>query len=99
MASTRVRAVRSDLVTDVERPWVELVEEVGMLPVRDALLEAGVPASQAAGIAFWLADQSARRRHINGDTAWRYRQLLSALGPPTSLRAIPGYLASNEVAA
>lgn len=88
----RQRSVRSDIVTEVERPWIELVHVAGVMAVRDVLLERGIPTSQAAGMAVWLHDQGSRRRHVTGNTAWRYRRSLEEIGPPPSreLRAIPG---------
>lgn len=91
----RQRSVRSDIVTDVERPWLELLDELGVVGVRDRLLEAGLPVSQAAGLALWLHDQGSQRRHVSPDGARRYRRLLEGLEPPgrsPKLRAIPGYL-------
>lgn len=81
-------------MTETERPWLEAVEQVGVIGVRDLLLESGLSPAKAAGIAIWLDDQANRRRHIDGATATRYRHLLAALEPPErspKLRAIPGY--------
>ena len=74
--------MRADAITDVERPWVELVERVGVGAARDELLARGVSAAKAAGIAFWLADQSRRVRHCSRDTARSYRSELESLEPP-----------------
>ncbi|MDA8290455.1 MAG: hypothetical protein M0Z33_02070 [Actinomycetota bacterium] len=87
--------MRTDAITDVERPWVELVERVGERTVRDELLVRGVTAAKAAGIAMWLGDQLDRRRNCDEATAWRYRRVLEGLGelprfPVISRRAIPG---------
>lgn len=89
----RQRSVRSDIVTDVERPWIDLVVDHGVVAARDLFLEAGIPASQAAGMALWLADQASRRRHVSESTANTYRHVLRELTPPgpaRRLRAIPG---------
>lgn len=90
----RVRALRSDFVTDVERPWMELLRTDGVITVRDLLLEMDLSPQVAAGLAVWLSDQVERRRLLNGETIWRYRKILRDIGPPDRdrLRAIPGYI-------
>lgn len=92
--------MRADAVTDVERPWMELVERCGVIAARDELLERSVSASQAAGIAMWLGDQLELRRNCSEKTASSYRRTLSSLGDPPrfrigSGRAIPGYVNSS----
>ncbi len=73
--------MRSDLLRDTERPWVELVESAGVVAVRDRLLMSGVPASQAAGVALWLSAHASRRREVSDEGARRYRRLLESLPP------------------
>jgi len=88
--------VRSDLVRD-EAPWVELAAEVGVVVVRDLLLERGIGDPKAAAIACWLHDQSVRRRAPGPAAAKRaqiYRAELRSIGPaphPGKVRTIPGY--------
>jgi hypothetical protein len=73
-------------VTDVERPWVELVGKVGVIGVRDELLARGITSPAfAAGIAVWLDDQRSRRRHLSAPTVSGYRRALERIRPP-----IPG---------
>jgi hypothetical protein len=73
--------VRSDLVTEVERPWVDWARRAGIISVRNELLFQGVPASLAAGMAVWLDDQAHRRRHISEGGARLYRRRLELLDP------------------
>jgi hypothetical protein len=76
---------RSDYVTDSERPWMELLQEVGIVGTRDRLVEAGLPAPHAASIAVWLQDQLDKRRGLSSSTIAGYRRTLDKLG-----RSIPG---------
>lgn len=89
----RQRSVRSDIVTDVERPWIDAVLEVGIIGVRDLLIAQEVSPSRAAGIAVWLDDQANLRRLASPASSQRYRRELRELTPPgpsRRLRAIPG---------
>lgn len=81
-----------------EAPWVELVEMIGIVGVRDELVELGIAEAKAAGIAVWLDDQANLRRRPGAAAASRakdYRRELRDLGKsngagPPKLRAIPG---------
>lgn len=81
--------MRADGVTDVERPWVELVEDRGIIAARDELVARGVGASKAAAMAVWLADQAERRRVVHANIGSGYRAELGRVGSPTV--DIPGY--------
>lgn len=85
--------MRSDGVTEIEQPWMELAQERGPVAARDELISRGFTVAQAAGIAMWLSDQIERRRLVGDDTARRYRHLLEDVTPPTKVTgAIPGYV-------
>ena len=86
--------MRSDGVTEIEKPWMELVEERGPVAARDELVSRGFTVAQAAGIAMWLSDQIERRRLSGHSTAVRYRRQLRSVSPPPSkvTGAIPGYV-------
>lgn len=94
--------IRADAITDVERPWIEALEQAGVVAVRDELVAQGVTAATAAGVALFLSDQADRRRVSSKVTAYRYRQLLGDLEPPKArakvLRTIPGYRDSARAA-
>lgn len=74
--------LRSDAITEVEAPWVELVERHGIIAARDLLVVRGVSPATAAGIALWLSDQAERRRLVDRRTGTRYRSTLRELGCP-----------------
>ncbi len=86
--STRIR---SDAVTEIEWPWMVLVDQRGIVVVRDELAARGLPQAQAATLAFWLSDQLERRRHASPRAVASYRRILEELQPPANLRTIPGY--------
>jgi hypothetical protein len=84
--------MRADGVTDVERPWMELVKDRGPIVARDLLVEQGINPARAAGMAIWLCDQADGVRIITDKCALRYRAELRELTPPdyAANRAIPG---------
>lgn len=84
--------MRADGVTDVERPWMELVEARGVIAARDELLEQGIPTAYAAAISIWLADQVEGVRVVPARTAIAYRNELRELNESgyDPRRAIPG---------
>jgi len=62
--------------------WVEAARAWGLRPTRKVLMAHGISAQQAAGMAFWLADQARGEEHVTTNTRWRYSQALLAIGPP-----------------
>lgn len=75
--------LRSDAVTEVERPWIEALDELGVEGVYDLLLhERGLPPTQSAAIVFWLREQRARQRFTSRRTATNYRRILAGVAPP-----------------
>ncbi len=83
--------MRSDAITEVERPWVHAVRERGVEAVREELLARGLPVTKAGSIAWWLADQAAGIRRTTAPATSGYRRELSRLGfPQRRTLGIPG---------
>lgn len=75
------KRVRRDIVTDVERPWIDAVERLGAGAVWEQLRSEGVTAAQAANIVEWLEAQASGRRYRSPDARTAYRKVLSHLTP------------------
>jgi hypothetical protein len=71
--------VRSDSVTAVEAPWLELLRRDGEAAVRAELLERGLSPVRAGGLAWWLRDQAQGERFYSARTSAYYRRLLEEL--------------------
>lgn len=74
---------RIDHLKADELPWVEFTRNHGIIAARDLLLERGVPASVAAPMAVWFADQGDGRRTVTDRTAGNYRRLVREVGCPS----------------
>ncbi len=92
MTTSTVKQLRR--IYNGEDRWFPLLEELGHRRLRRGLIEAGIPASTAAGLVFFLEDQMHLDRHQAEKSRNRYRSVLNSLDPATvadlATRAIPG---------
>lgn len=72
-----------------EEEWFPLLEEYGHRALRNAFIEAGIPAQTAMGLVFFLDDQLHLERHQTDKSRVRYRRLLSQLDLAMVTSTIP----------
>lgn len=89
--------LRADAITEIERPWIDALPELGFLGTCEALVERGVRQAKASAIVIWLGFRGELRpmKSTNATNA-DYRRVLRSVGPPP-ISHIGGYI--NSLAA
>jgi hypothetical protein len=81
MTVESTKRVRSDIVTDVERPWMVAIQELGPGAVWKELVGQGVSPAVAGNIVDWLEAHAKGERRRSPDSRTRYRKVLAGLTP------------------
>lgn len=85
-----------------EEAWLELLDELGHVRLRAALIEAGMPPQVAGNIVWFLEDQTTLDRALSRATRNRYRHALAEYNTAEvrrlATRAIPGQFNSRHAA-
>lgn len=81
MTIESTKRIRSDMTTDVERPWISAVLGLGKGVVWEQLVERGVNPALAGNIAEWLDAQAHGRRNCTPQSRVKYRKVLGDLTP------------------